>query len=105
MEDRMSARRKLTNRRASEMFSFAHAGMRYDASLSRYDDGRVGEIFLSCNKTGSSADVAAKDSAILCSVALQCGASLDTLRKALHRDGRGNPASALAAALDIIAGC
>lgn len=97
-------RRRLPNRRASENLTFELHGLRYTATISRFADGRVGEIFISNHKTNSAADVGARDAAIACSFALQFGADIETIRKALCRDARGNASSPLGAALDLIAG-
>jgi hypothetical protein len=98
----MTARERLPNRRECESLSFTHAGMNYTASIARYSDGRLAEIFISNHKSGSDADAAAKDSAVVCSIALQFGAPVETIRRALLRDSRGNPSSPLGAALDLI---
>jgi len=99
----MTARERLPNRRPCESLSFTHSGMDYIASVGRYDDGRLAEIFITNHKVGSDADAAAKDSALVCSLALQYGVPVETIRKALLRDVRGNPSSPLGAALDRIA--
>ena len=99
----MSARQRLPNRRASETFALECAGLKYTATISRFNDGRVGEIFLSNHKGGSHADTAARDAAIACSIALQFGADIETVRRALCRDGRGNASGPLGVALDLIA--
>jgi ribonucleoside-diphosphate reductase alpha chain len=96
-----AARRRLPGRRASEIFTVECAGLRYTATISRFDDGRLGEIFLSNHKAGSAADTAARDAAITCSIALQYGADVETIRKALCRDGSGNASGPLGAALDL----
>lgn len=97
-------RERLPDRRLCETFAFEHGGMKYTASIALYGDGRLAEIFISNHKTGSDTDAAAKDSAVVCSIALQHGVPIETIRKALLRDARGNPASPLGAALDIVAG-
>jgi ribonucleoside-diphosphate reductase alpha chain len=97
-------RQRLPNRRASESFTFECNNLHYTATISRYADGRLAEIFLGNAKAGSHSDAAAKDSAVVCSIALQHGVPVETIRKALLRDARGNPASPLGAALDIVAG-
>ena len=51
----------------------------------------------------STADVNARDAAIACSLALQFGADVETIRKALCRDSHGRASGPLGAALDIIA--
>jgi hypothetical protein len=100
----MSNRRRLPDRRASETFEVKCEGLTYLATVSRFDDGRLGEIFLSSHKAGSAADTAARDAAITCSIALQFGADLETIRKALCRDSQGNASSPLGTALDALAG-
>jgi hypothetical protein len=99
----MSTREGLPNRRACESFGFEDGGMKYTASIASYSDGRLAEVFVSNHKSGSDADAAAKDSAVVCSIALQFGVPVEIIRKALLRDPRGNPSSPLGAALDIIA--
>ncbi len=49
--------------------------------------------------TGSAADTAARDAAIVCSIALQFGADVETIRRALCRDRDGS--AQLGAALDL----
>src|SRR5580700_8655471 len=98
----MSERRRLPDRRASETFSLQCAGLSYVATISRFDDGYLGEIFLSNHKSGSVADTAARDSAIVCSIALQFGADPEIVRKALCRDRHGNASGPLGVALDVL---
>jgi ribonucleoside-diphosphate reductase alpha chain len=99
----MTGRERLPNRRASESFAFQCGRMNYVATISRFDDGRLAEIFLTNHKIGSDADAAARDSAVVCSLALQHGTPVETVRKALLRDAQGCPSSPLGTALDIIA--
>jgi hypothetical protein len=96
-------RRRLQNRRACETFSFECNGLTYSASIGRFSDGRLAEIFLSNSKAGSHSDSAAKDSAVVASLALQHGVPLETIRRALLRDSHGRASSPLGAALDLIA--
>jgi hypothetical protein len=99
----MSQRQRLANRRASETFTVECHGLRYTATISRFDDGRLAEIFLSNHKSGSHADAAARDAAVVCSLALQHGVPLELIRNALNRDAHGTASSVLGAALDAIA--
>jgi hypothetical protein len=99
----MTARARLPNRRPCETFSFECAALRYTATISRFDDGRISEIFLSNHKAGSQTDTNAKDSAVVCSIALQYGVPVDVIRKALLRDARGTASSPLGVALDMLA--
>jgi ribonucleoside-diphosphate reductase alpha chain len=99
----MIERHRLPNRRRSESFGFECNGLKYTATVSWFDDGRLGEVFLGNHRADSHADACAKDSAILASIALQFGAPLDVLRKALLRDAQGRPNTPIGCALDLIA--
>jgi hypothetical protein len=98
----MSERLRLPNRRRSETFTFTCNGLNYTATVSRYPNGDLAEVFLGNAKTGSHSDAAAKDSAIVCSLALQHGVAVETIRHALLRDARGNPSSPLGCSLDLL---
>ena len=97
-----SRRERLPNRRRSETFSFGFCGLHYTATASWFGDGRLGELFLGNHKSNSAADVNARDAAITFSIALQFGADIETIRKALCRDSHGRPSGVLGAALDQI---
>ena len=96
-------RERLSNRRASTSFTFECGGLRYHATISHLDDGRIGEVFISNTKPSSQSDVNARDAGVAASLAFQFGCPLDVLRKALLRDSQGNPSSPLGAALDLLA--
>jgi len=98
-----AARERLPNRRASETFQLQCNGLGYLATISRFSDGRLAEIFISNAKAGSHSDAAAKDAAVVASIALQHGVSVDVIRHALLRDSRGRASSPLGCALDLIA--
>jgi hypothetical protein len=100
----MTTRQRLPDRRLAETFELEVAGLRYTATIGRFPDGRIGEIFLNNHKSNSQADTNARDSAIVCSIALQFGADIETIRKALCRDSHGRASGPLAAALDRIIG-
>jgi hypothetical protein len=100
----MQQRQRLPNRRVGQRFELEVGGLKYTATFSRFGDGKVAETFLSNHKTNSAADTNARDSAIVCSIALQYGADIETLRKALSRDSHGRATGPLGAALDRIAG-
>jgi ribonucleoside-diphosphate reductase alpha chain len=100
----MRARQRLPNRRDSVSLSFEVNGLAYTATYSRFDDGRVAEVFLQNHRTNSGADVNARDAAIAASFALQYGARVEDIRKALCRDSQGHASGPLGAALDRIAG-
>jgi hypothetical protein len=99
----MTERARLPNRRASTSFSFEVGGLRYTCTVSRFADGRIGELFLSNHKSNSSADTNARDAAITFSIAVQHGADPKVIRRALCRDSQGRASGPLGAALDLIA--
>jgi hypothetical protein len=99
----MSERQRLPNRRASQQLSFVCNDLKYVATVSFFPDGSLAEIFLGNAKAGSHSDSAAKDSAVVCSIALQHGVPVDVIRHALLRDARGVASSPLGVALDILA--
>jgi hypothetical protein len=99
----MTARERLPNRRPSEQIAFACNGFWCVATVSRFSDGRLAEIFISNGKCGSDSDVAAHDSAVVCSIALQYGVPPDAIQHALMRDTQGRPNGPLGTALAILA--
>ncbi len=100
----MTTRERLPNRRACESFEFRHAGLDFTLCAGSYPDGRIAEIFLSSQKLGSPIEAIARDAAVTVSIALQCGADLETIRAALTRGHDGGASSPLGAALDALAG-
>ena len=96
------SRNRLPNRRACETIAFERNGSRYQMTVGYFPDGRIGEVFLNADRSDSLLDVLASDAAIAVSLALQHGAPLDEIRHALKRDGRGNAAGPIGAALDLI---
>jgi hypothetical protein len=99
----MTGRNRLPNRRPAESFELEVDGLRYTATVGRFSDGTLGELFLSSRKTNSSADTSARDCGIVFSIALQHGADLETIRRALCRNSQGRASGLIGAALDAIA--
>jgi hypothetical protein len=98
----MQQRQRLPNRRVGQTFELEVGGLKYTATVGQFSDGRVAEIFLSNHKSNSAADVNARDAAIACSIALQFGADVETIRRALSRDSHGRATGPLGVALDRI---
>ena len=71
-------------------------------TASWFDSGELGEIFLGNHRADSHADACAKDAAILASIALQYGVSLNILLKSLLRDSQGRPSTPIGCALDLL---
>ena len=93
----------LPNRRLAEIFELEVAGSRYTCTVGRFSDGRLAEVFLSNHKSNSAADISARDSAIVFSIAVQCGADPEVIRRALSRNSQGHASGPLGTALDHLA--
>ena len=91
------------NRRANPTLIFECAGPHYVCMYSRYADGRIGELFISTQKSNLAADTGARDAAIAFSSAVQHGADPKAIRLALCRDSYGHPSGQLGAVLDLLA--
>jgi hypothetical protein len=99
----MTARTRLPNWRASTTFTFECGPHRYVATISYFPGtDRLAEIFLGNGRASSDIDAAAKDSAVVASIALQYGVPIDVIRKALLRDSQNHPSSPLGCALDVL---
>jgi hypothetical protein len=95
-------RRRLPNRRVSEFVDFESMNMRFTASVSRFSDRRLAELFCDNHKAGSAVGTLVRDSAIILSFALQHGADAEAIRKALCRDSQGRPLGPLGTVLDLL---
>ena len=99
----MTARRRLPNRRQAETFELEAGGLRYVCTIGRFADGALAEIFITNGKAGSDSDTAARDSAVVASIALQYGVPAEVIRRALMRNRDHSACGPLGAALDRIA--
>jgi ribonucleoside-diphosphate reductase alpha chain len=98
----MTDRERLPNRRSSELFEFESMNIHFTGSVSHYDDGRIGEIFIDNHKAGSAIGTLVRDLAIAFSFAVQHGADAEAIRCALCRDSSGKPLGPLGAVLDLL---
>jgi hypothetical protein len=94
-------RERLPDRLASETFSFELDGVRYYTTLGLYSDRGPSEIFISSYQAGSATAVAARDAALAISFALQFGARLEDIGRALSRDSSGRASGTATRALDL----
>jgi hypothetical protein len=106
----MTSRHRLPNRRALETFAIEHEGQRYKVSIGRelvcVDREQLGpvlEVFVNAQKVNSPADVLVSDGAILISLLLQHGCSIETINHAMKRNPDGSPSSPLGRAAALIA--
>lgn len=98
----MPARRALPARRRCENFAIGHGGLAkaYQVTVGYYEDGRLGEVFINGGKSGEAVESIARDGAVLMSIALQYGATIETLAKAITRDTAGRPQTIVGVVLD-----
>lgn len=95
-------RKELPKRREVEHINFDHESIQWIASIGRYADGTIGEVFLNSAKLAPQIEAMARDASVSFSIALQYGAPLHTVAEALNRDGLGNPLSPLGVVIDRI---
>jgi hypothetical protein len=99
----MQFRRQLPQRRSHELVDFEHAGHRYTAGLGFFETGGLAEIFINVpGRSGSAIEAVARDAAILTSICLQPGASIETIRHALTRNSDGSASGPVGVALDLL---
>jgi hypothetical protein len=97
-------RRRLPQRRSHELLDFEHAGHRYTAGLGFFETGGLAEVFINVpGRSGSAIEAMARDAAVLTSICLQHGASVETIRHALTRNGDGSASGPLGVILDLLA--
>ncbi len=105
----MNIRNVLPNRRDSVSATIEFAGEKYDFTTGFYPDGTVGETFINrvkdrtAAKLGEQLDGICRDSAVLISLALQHGVTIDTMRHAVTRDSEDSPSTLIGAILDTLA--
>jgi hypothetical protein len=100
----LQRRMRLPQRRPHELLDFEHAGYRCTAGLGFFETGGLAEIFINVpGRSGSAIEAVARDAAILTSICLQHGASVETIRHALTRNSDGSAGGPLGAVLDLLA--
>lgn len=94
-------RQQLPTARQCDSFEFDLNGVPYHASVGKFADGSIAEIFLDGGKVGSGVDHMAKDAATVFSIARQFGIPLETIVGALSKLSNGDPAGPLGVALQL----
>lgn len=91
-------------RREHVVLNFTTAdGFRHTAGLGYFEDGRLAEVFLNAERIGTAIETAARDSAVVASLALRHGVARNTIRHALTRNGNGDASGPLGTLLDLLA--
>lgn len=101
-------RKTLPARRHAETTTISFAGERYHVTTGFYDNSQPGEVFINrvrdkaAAKIGIQLDGVCRDSAVLLSLALQHGVSLETIQHAVTREEDGGAATIVGAIVDLI---
>ena len=95
-------RRSLPQRRAAETFNLRFWNQLFTVTAGFYDDGTLGEVFITTAKSGADLQNIANDAAVILSLALQHHVSIEVIRHAVTRCNDGSPASILGAVVDCL---
>jgi hypothetical protein len=95
-------RRSLPQRRAAETFNLRFWNQLFTVTAGFYDDGTLGEVFITTAKSGADLQNIANDAAVILSLALQHHVSIEVIRHAVTRCNDGAPASILGAVVDCL---
>ncbi len=99
----MPHRERLPHRRGCVTFEYDHEGLRYVASVGFMPGTwEPKEVFVNCQRLGTAADSTIRDAAISISLALQYGADLGNLARAMTRNQNGEPSSPIGRLLDLM---
>lgn len=100
----MTNRLPLPERRRCETFSLPYGGLAspHTVSVGYYDDGRIGEVFITGGKSGEMIEAIARDGAVMTSLALQHGVTLDTMQHAITRNSQDEPQSIVGAVVECL---
>jgi len=96
-------RERLPNRRPSELIDFEHDSLFYTVGFSRFEDGRLAEIFVDGEKVDSASDIVMRDCAIVVSIALQHGCDISSILSSLTRGHDERPLGPMGKLLELIA--
>ena len=95
------SRQPLPNRREQQLIDFDFEGRRFTVAFGQYSDGRIGEVFLDRDRPDSLSG-ARPVTQQTTSLAIQHGAAISTIKKALTRNSDGRAAGPLGRALDLL---
>lgn len=99
----MTNRNQLPKRRSSDTFDIEFGGFDkiHTVTIGFYDDNVTpGEVFINSGKSGEQVEAIARDGAVLLSLAMQYGARLETISKAITRNENGEPSTIVGAVVD-----
>ena len=95
-------RRILPQRRLAETITVIHWNQPFFVTAGFYDDGTLGEVFIDSHKTGGDVEAVARDAGVTISLALQHGAGIEAIQRAVTRDSSGAPSSILGVVIDAL---
>ena len=96
-------RQRLPNRRPAQRLTFWFKGLEYSCGIGYYSNGDYGEIFISCGKSGSDAQILMLEAAVLASLLFQHGGKAKELHSAMPKTDRGEPEGPIGTLLELLA--
>jgi len=106
MGERVGARERVRihpQLRAAATFDLRFWNQPFTVTVGVYADGTPGEVFVDSHKTGGDVEAIASDAArVLLSLGLQHGTPIETIRRAVTRGARGEPASIIGTIVDAL---
>lgn len=96
-------RKRPSDRRVGPLITYKVDEIEYTAQSSADESGELLEMFLNCGKEGSSANIVARECAVILSIARQYGTPLEAISKALPLLSNGKPAGPVGCALFLFA--
>ena|SRR5690348_8021152 len=89
------------NRRPGYAIEFYCGNQNFHAKLG-FDGRKLIEVFLTCGKIGSDANLIMREASILLSYALQSGADPEEMKASMPRRNNGSPEGPIGTLLDLI---
>lgn len=99
----------LNPRRHHELMDFRFWNIDFTVGIGRDlradggNDNPIQELFINAGKTGTGMETMSRDAAVLISIALQHGAPIETMRRAITRNVDGSPQGPIGRLLDLLA--
>lgn len=92
------------DRRGHEVSEFDLGPIRFTLGVGHFDDGAPAEIFLQAGKDGTQVAAIAREAAVLTSLLLQHGVTVETILDVIPRDEDGRPIGPAGMALTVLEG-
>ena len=96
-----ASRQRLPQRRFSQTIDIVFRNQPITMTAEFYPDGELGEVFIEVSKSGADIAHIVHDAAVVISLAIQHGVTIETLHHAVGRNG-SEPSSIVGAIIDVL---